>query len=138
MPRKKKPQVIDEATTEVSTAPKTLAERLIAAEKLVAKLKAEIANEAIKNDIQVDDVVTFSYGRGDKVREITGVVKATKDIEEGTLKGLNLLVLSGEGFDAQTYKVHVRDVVSNETADARRAAEATDEAPAETDPLEVA
>jgi hypothetical protein len=129
MPRKK---TIKPMTT-VSTAPKTTAEKLAAAEALVAKYQQQLISETLKNDVQNGDVVSFIFGRGDKKKSLTGSVMATQDIADGTLKGLNLRVLVGEGFDAETFKVHIRDVTSNVTADARRAAEG-----GAVDPLNVA
>ena len=123
-------------TTRRMSEPKTLEQKLAAAEALVAKYKAAIANEQALRDVQVGDNVTFKYGRaglGEGVRTLTGTVKAMQEIEEGTAKGLNLRVEVGEGFDAELFKVHARDIVSNASADERKAA-----APADADPLNAA
>ena len=106
--------------TEVTKTPRTLADKLVAAEALVAKLRAEINNEAIRNDIREGDAITFTFGRAEKKRELAGTIVGIKDDET---QGKLLRVMVGEGFDAEAYKVNVRDVTSNTTQAARLAAD---------------
>lgn len=94
---------------------KTLEEKLTAAVALVAKYRSQIAAIAISNNIAVDDDVVVKFGRGDKVRNVAGRVIGVRDTEQG-----RVVAVIDENLD--TFKVNVRDVVSNTTADARNAA----------------
>ena len=105
MPRKK---IITDTT-------KTTEEKLVAARKLVAKYEQQIATAAITNNIEVNDQITFRFGRTDKVRELAGVVTGIKDGPTGRM----VAVITGEGFDVQTVKIRVGDIISNAAADAR-------------------
>lgn len=116
-------------TTENTSTPRTLAEKLAAAERLVEKYKREMVLEQVKNDVRSDDVIRFQFGRGDKKRELTGTVTGTKTDDT---QGLMIRAVVGEGFDAETYKVFARDVIQNITGDERRTKE-EEEAPASTD-----
>lgn len=91
---------------------RTINEKLTAAIALVAKYEAEIAADAISNNIAEGDNVTIKFGRGAKVRDVAGRVIGVRDTDNGRF----VAVLDAE---LNTFKVHVRDVVSNEDADAR-------------------
>ena len=99
-----------EVTAEATVAaPKTTEELLVIAEARVAKLKQRLLTEQLLNNVEVNDEVTIKFGRGDKVRHVSGKVAAT------ALPAL--VVVDGE---LNSYKVQVRDIISNPTADARR------------------
>jgi len=126
MPRKKN------RVTENTAAPqpKTLEERLTSAKALVARLEQQINSEKIKNDIAVDDEVSFLFGRGDSRRTLTGRIAGFKDTDQGKI--VAILTTDADGLP-ETKRVYIRDVVENRTADARRAPVA-----AEGDPLDAA
>src|SRR4051812_3464676 len=92
---------------------KSLQERLTAAEALVAKYKAQIAQEAILRNIQVNDDVDFTYGRDATKRSLTGTVTGTRTDDNNVMW---VAIASGEGFDLQTYKVRATDITENRTA----------------------
>jgi hypothetical protein len=117
-------------------AKKTLEERIVATEKLLAKYKQEQVTAAILNNIEARDDVSFNYGRGDTRREIAGAVVSVGDTPQGKLA----VVQFGEGLDIKVVKVRVADITANRTADARTTAKLldADEAPAEGDPLNAA
>jgi len=106
-----------EATTTENTAVEnvekvelTLDQKIEQAEARLAKLRQQKLTESLLNNIEKGDKVTIKFGRADKVRHI-----------EGEVVGValpNIAVLAG---DLETYKVHVRDVVSNPTAADRAA-----------------
>lgn len=113
----------DTATTE-ATAEKvelTLDQKIEQAEARLAKLRQQKLTESLLNNIEKGDKVTIKFGRADKVRHIDGEVVG--------VALPNIAVLAG---DLETYKVHVRDVVSNPTA-ADRAAPVQN--PEEIDPV---
>lgn len=89
---------------------KTLIERRDAAIALVSKLNAQINAEAILNNVSVGNVVEFSFGRAEKRRTLTGTVVGVRDDEK---LGKLAAIQSGDGFDAQTYKVRVADISRN-------------------------
>lgn len=97
------------AAETVAAAPKTTEELLVIAKARVAKLEQRLLTEQLLNNVEVNDEVTIKFGRGEKVRHIAGKVVATNLP--------SLVVLDGE---FNTYKVQVRDILSNPTADARR------------------
>jgi hypothetical protein len=113
-----------EAAAEPKT-PKTLEERLTSARALVAKIEGQIRERDMLNNVQEGDRVTFSYGRAEKTRELSGTVLSIRDDEK---MGRQALIQSGEGFDIQNYKVRVADILTNVTADERNASEAEVEA----------
>lgn len=102
-----------EATTTEATEAKielTLDQKIEQAEARLAKLRQQKLTETLLSNIERGDKVTIKFGRADKVRHI-----------EGEVVGValpNIAVLAG---DLETYKVHVRDVVSNPTAADRAA-----------------
>lgn len=98
---------------------KSLEERMAAAKALVAKYEEQIAKGAAQADVQVGDVVTFKFGRGDTARELEGNIVAADDGKVVILVGI------------KPYTVLVRDILANPTADARKP-EATEEVAAET------
>lgn len=100
---------------------KTIQEKLEAARKLVAKYEQKIKSDAIINNVEEGDVVTIKFGRGDKVRNITGKIVGTNPTDTG----LTVVVL---GEDFKPYTVFARDILSNDAAEARNAAAAGDDA----------
>lgn len=101
---------MNDVTTEaVAAAPKTTEELLVIAKARVAKLEQRLLTEQLLNNVEANDEVTIKFGRGDKVRHIAGKVVAT---------ALPTLVVVDD--ELNTYKVQVRDIISNPTADARR------------------
>ncbi len=103
---------------------KSLQERLANAEALVAKYKQQIAAEAILNNIQPGDAVSFKYGRGETQTVKEGTVISTGDSPRGKLA----VIQTGTGLEISTVKVRVADITENATADARTGT--TEEAPA--------
>lgn len=103
-------------------ATKTNAEKLVVALAYVAKLQGLIAAETALNNTQVNDVVEFKFGRKENARVLTGTVQGIKLADADTPRALAKIV-SGEGFDAQIFKVALVDIVRNETAEAREAVE---------------
>jgi len=114
-------------------APKTLAEKLAAAEALVEKYKREIALETIKNDIADKDDVDFSFGRGDSKRTMTGTVAGLADTDQGKIVAVSITDDAGL---PEIKRVNIRDILVNRTADERRAAAVKDGGDA--DPLNTA
>jgi len=100
-----------EATTEAQTETKvelTLDQKIEAAEARLAKLRQQKLTESLLSNIEKGDKVTIKFGRADKVRHI-----------EGEVVGValpNVAVLAG---DLETYKVNVRDIIANPTAQER-------------------
>lgn len=96
---------------------KTNQEKLAAAVALVAKLTAAINSEAILNNVAKGNEVVFTFGRGDKKRELTGTVVGIRDDEKlGRLVAIS--VTGDDEFDTQTYKVNVRDITENKSVEA--------------------
>lgn len=89
--------------------------KLDQARLMVAKYEAQLAAEAIKNNIEAGDEVTFNYGRGDSKKELSGTVLGIKDDANGRWVAIS----AGEGFDMQRYTVRTADITSNPTADKR-------------------
>jgi len=128
----------NETTTTAVASKKTLEERILDAKRLVAKLEAEKAARDLINNVSVDDVVKFKYGRAEKARVLQGTVVATKQTDQG----LQLKVVVGEGFDAEDYKVFARDITENLTKASEPKAETQTEAAgaplSDADPLSAA
>lgn len=115
------------AAAEVA-APKTTQELLTLAEARVAKLRQRLTTENVLNGIEAGQEVTFRFGRnipertnkaGETVparaaRILSGIVKGSQDTldAEGNVNGKVFKIESGEGFDADTYKVNARDITS--------------------------
>ena len=99
---------------------KTLQDRLVSAQALVAKLTAQINAEAILSNVEVGNVVVFKFGRKDSVRNIEGVVKGTRTAENG-VKFAAVFVASEDGFDDQTFKVRIADIIENKSVTADEA-----------------
>lgn len=94
--------------TEVSgKTPLTLDQKIEQAEARLAKLRQQKLTEDLLTNIERGDAVTIKFGRGDKVRRVTGEVVG--------VALPSIVVLDG----VDTYKVHVRDVISNPDAAAR-------------------
>lgn len=88
------------------------------AEERVVKLKAQLTEVTKFDNVGLNATVTFDYGRGNKVRQLTGVVTGDKPAEGNTPRLLAITV--GSGFDAEVVKVPaaaVRDVQAAHTPD---------------------
>lgn len=94
----------------------TTAQKLAAAEALVAKYKQLLIAEELSKDIVVGDKIDFNYGRADTRRVLSGSVTGTRE----DVNGLWVAVLVGEGFDATTYRIRSTDIVANADAAARK------------------
>lgn len=101
-------------------AKQTLAERIANTEALLAKYKAKQKSIAIVNNVEVGDTVTIKYGRGDKVRNISGSVVGIKDEND-----VRSVVVLGEDF--KPYTVRAADITENAAAAARGGIELTAE-----------
>ena len=93
--------------------PKTVEEKIAALEARIAALRAGPKGAAIA--VSVGDNVTFNFGRGEKRRAFDGVIVGARDDEK---QGLLLAVTVGEGFEAETYRINVRDVSANNSVEA--------------------
>jgi hypothetical protein len=94
---------------------KSLAEKLIDARNLVAKYEAELNSQALINNVEAGDTVSFNFGRAEKKKTLTGTVTGVRDINLGR----QVKVSVGEGFDAETKVIFARDITANPTAEAR-------------------
>lgn len=80
-----------------------IAEQKVAkAAEALAKAQQELAALQSIASIVPGVTVTFDYGRGEKVRTLTGVVRAVKDS--------NFKIEVGEGFEADLLIVHVNAI----------------------------
>jgi hypothetical protein len=89
---------------------KSKKEKLVAAKALVAKLEAAIAAEAILSNVEVGNVVEFSYGRGAKARKLVGDVVAIRENEKGVK---DFRVSLGHAFDQELYTIRATDILVN-------------------------
>lgn len=115
---------------------KTTADKLAAAQALVAKYEQELRSEALVNNIEIGDDADFIFGRGESKKTLTG--KVVVPLTDGGTAGKVVGVEAGEGFDKKVYKVRVTEIIANRTADARNVlgVPANDVAPvASEDPL---
>lgn len=85
----------------------TLDEKIAQTEALLEKYKAEKAAQAAQSNVSIGDTVRFRFGRGDTKRELVGTVLGDKTDSGGRW----LKVQAGEGFDAETFKVHASNVI---------------------------
>lgn len=102
-----------EATTTEATEAKvelTLDQKIEQAEARLAKLRQQKLTEELLSNIERGDKVTIKFGRGEKVRNI-----------DGEVVGVALPNIAVLAADLETYKVHVRDVIANPTAEERNA-----------------
>lgn len=101
--------------TDTNTAPRaarTLTERKAALEEQLAKVNRLINAEAILASIAVGDTVTFNFGRGEKARVLTGVVKGLRDVEVGKGTQRQAAIEAGDGFESETYRVPVASILT--------------------------
>lgn len=117
-----------EATTnEAVAAEKTelsLDDKIAALKARLAKLEQQKLTESLLENIQKGDKVTIKFGRGEKVREI-----------DGEVVGVSLPNVAVLSDDLDTYKVHIRDVISNPAAAERAGLNTYVEDVAEIDPV---
>lgn len=95
----------------------TTKQKLDQARAMVLKYEADLAAEAIRDNIEQGDSVTFKFGRGNTKRELTGTVLGVKDDNNGRW----VRVTAGEGFDMAVYTIRTADITKNPNADARTA-----------------
>jgi len=86
----------------------TTEQKIAQLEGRIAKLRQTLLTESLLNNIEKGDKVTIKFGRADKVRNIEGEVAA--------VALPNIVVV---GPDLESFKVHVRDVIANPSAEAR-------------------
>lgn len=98
-------EAVAAAATEEAKTELTLDEKIANLEARLEKLRQQKLTESLLENIEKGDKVTIKFGRADKVREIEGEVVG--------VKLPHVVVLDDE---AETYKVHVRDVLSNPAA----------------------
>lgn len=82
-----------------------------------AELEASAANEVDFDKVQAGAVVTFTYGKGETKRELTGQVLGRKNAEPGAKGGDLVRVAVGEGFDAQIVTVYPNFVTKIHSAE---------------------
>lgn len=113
-------------------AKRTDSENLAFYKEQIAKIEAKMAAEAIRDNIEPGDVVTFQHGRAETAKQYDGTVMGVKDGENGRW----VKVQVGEGFDAEVFTIRTAAVSANPAADARNGV--TPEAPAaEPTPMDV-
>lgn len=105
----------DVTTSTEAKTPLTTAEKLEQAKARVAKLEQALLTEQLLNNIEEGDQVKIKFGRGEKVRHIDGKVVGVARADDGTVSAVAVI-----DSELATYKVAVRDVLANPTADARR------------------
>lgn len=94
----------------------TTEQKLANAKALVAKYEDQLRKEALANNVEIGDDVTFNFGRKETKREISGKVTGVRDDANGRW----VAVAVGEGFDATTYRIRSADILNNPKADERR------------------
>lgn len=99
-------------------AKRTLEENIANTKALLAKYEAKLANRDAVLDIAVSDRVNFTFGRGDKKRDLAGTVLA--------YEAPIVAVLSDEGINSKIYKINARDVTGNESAATRNTGSETE------------
>lgn len=99
------------APAAVAAAPRTLQEQIAIAQARLNKLLAKQNTVEILNKVAAGDTATFSYGRAEKARVLSGVIAAVGDVtdERGRVTR-QALVKVGEGLDETSYKVRVADI----------------------------
>lgn len=119
------------AAETVAAAPRTLQEQLEAAQARVDKIKAAINTQEILQSVKAGDTATFTYGRAEKVRELSGTVVAVGDRTDERGRATRIAVInSGEGLDIEQYKVRVADILTL-NGEGFAGASVEDEAPAD-------
>lgn len=111
-----------DATTTTPAAPRTTQQKLDTALALVAKLQAQLTAEKIENDIKAGDAVTFVFGRADGKKTLAGTVAGFAETAQGKIVAIT--VTDEQGLP-DIKRVNIKALLTNTTADARRAAEAT-------------
>ena len=110
-----------------AAAPKTLQEQIDAAQARLNKLLRKQQVENILNSVGAGDVAAFRFGRGDKARDLTGVVAAVGDETNALGRKTRMARITvGEGLEAESFKVRVADILQI-NGEAAPVAEADDE-----------
>lgn len=110
-----------------AAAPKTLQEQIDAAQARLNKLLRKQQVENILNSVGAGDVASFRFGRGDKARDLTGVVAAVGDETNALGRKTRMARITvGEGLEAESFKVRVADILQI-NGEAAPVAEADDE-----------
>lgn len=81
--------------------------RLAKIQAQIGALEIEAARFVNPSDLEQGVAVLVDYGRGDKARELAGVVLGTKVTEKGTTL---VRVKVGNAFDAETITVHLSQI----------------------------
>ena len=95
-----------------AAAPKTLNEKIEAAQERLNKLLRQRQVQEILNSVGVGDTASFRFGRGEKARDLSGVIAAVGDVDVAGRSTRMARITVGEGLDAETYKVRVADILS--------------------------
>lgn len=135
-----------DTTAPATVASRSLADRIAAAKATLAKLEKLQRTEEVRRNLKAGDTVTFTYGRAEKARTLTGNVRGVGDVEVGKGTQRVALIETGEGLDIQTLRVNVSAILTINGGELEADEEATEapadvpaEAPAdETDPLNFA
>lgn len=102
-----------EAPAEVAAAPKTLDEQIAIVQARLNKLLAKKNSVAILESVKAGDEATFNYGRGEKVRKLTGTISAVGDRTDERGRVSRLAVVSvGEGLDTEQFRIRVQDILT--------------------------
>lgn len=125
-----------------AAAPKTLDEKIAAAQDRLNKLLRQQQVQEILNSVGVGDTATFRFGRGEKARDLSGVISAVGDKDVAGRSTRMARVTVGEGLDAESYQIRVADILTINgapapvaEADEDEAAETADAPEAGEDPL---
>lgn len=95
-----------------AAAPKTLSEKIAAAQDRLNKLLRQQQVQEILNSVGVGDTATFRFGRGEKARDLNGVISAVGDVDVAGRSTRMARITVGEGLDATDYKVRVADILT--------------------------
>lgn len=93
----------------------TTAQKVEYHENMAAKYRAQLAREAITEDVREGDEVTFTHGRADTKRALAGTVIGIREENNGRWVAVRV----GEGFDETTYRIRPADITANPSADNR-------------------
>lgn len=95
-----------------AAAPKTLSEKIAAAQDRLNKLLRQQQVQEILNSVGVGDTATFRFGRGEKARDLSGVISAVGDKDVAGRSTRMARVTVGEGLDAESYTIRVADILT--------------------------
>lgn len=107
--------------TVVVRVKKSVAEQIEALEAKIVSLRAKLNADALLNNVAQGNDIGFTFGRGEKARELRGVVTAVREPSETEGKLYRVVINQGT-FEEQAFKVRPDQVTANFSA-------ASDEAP---------